>query len=247
MLELKVKIVSKRDTGELKKILEENNITPADSATEKNADIIIAYGGDGTLFHALSFEKPILPIRGEGSLGFNADISLEDLREAVKNLKDYKVEKKDMIDIVREGKIAGSGCNDIIVVGANHRSIKFNVFCNGKLLLEKVIGDGVIVSTALGSTAYNFSAGGTIIEKGIVLTLNNPHSHERKSYAFNLEDNIEVEVFGRADVVIDGKVEEKIEIEKEKVLIRKSEKVLELVKIPGFIEGFEEKKKRLLI
>jgi NAD+ kinase len=246
-----VKIISKKDSSELEKILKQNNIDISSSTDERaidNPDLIIAYGGDGTVLHSVKEKKPVLPIRANDSFGFIADMNLEQFKTAITSLDKHHIKQLPMIDLVIDGSIKDSAVNDIILVSHIPRSVKFNVYINGQLLLANVIGDGVIVSTPLGSTAYNFSSNGPILtEKNICLTLNNSHSHKNISYILSEKDIIEIEAVSDASVVCDGRIQSELPVPtNKKITIRLSDKKFSLAKIPGFEETFYQKNDRLV-
>jgi len=236
---MKVKVDCKFEATELAKVLKENSI----EIDNDNYDFIIAYGGDGTALHALR-EGPTLAIRAKDSIGYISDMNLEGFRKAVKSLESYKVQELSILELIQE-KVLDKAVNDIVLVGPA-RSVKFNVYLNGKALLSNVIGDGLIISTQLGSTGYNMSAGGPMLRsQGFCLTLNNPHSHRNLRYVLNTDDKVEIELLGPTEVLLDGRLEDKICLEG-RVEIQFSKEKAQLVKIPGFEESFTDKNKRLI-
>jgi len=242
---MKVTVVSKPNIvglTQLYAILEENSIDIAQKPDQ--ADLIIAYGGDGTVLHAIDQEKPILPVRAATSLGYIHDISLQQFREAAPNLKDRTIQKYPLLEVPN---YPGKAASEISIKPKDDRAIKVNVYHNGELLLKEVNGDGILVCTPLGSTGYNFSAGGpiTILSDNITLTLNNSHSHRKRSYVFPPEDKIEIEAIYPAQIIYDGKTKGTVPIEaNQKVTIQVSQSSMKLVKIPGFEENPYKKLER---
>lgn len=144
-------------------------------------DALICLGGDGTILHAskLVAEKNI-PILGVniGTLGFMAELEVSDLH-MLRNLPEriHNVEERMMLEVnvVSGGKtvLTDYALNDAVVTkGAVARVLQVNVNCNGTNVMS-FSGDGVILSTPTGSTAYSLSAGGPIVEpttKNILVT-----------------------------------------------------------------------------
>lgn len=137
-----------------------------------NADIAICFGGDGTILHiakqATRYGVPVLGVN-IGTMGFMAELEcteLDQLRRLATG--DYTIDSRMMLDVTvtRERNIIfHEQClNDAVITkGAVARIVHLNVFCDGVQAME-CGGDGVIVATPTGSTAYNLSAGGPIVE-----------------------------------------------------------------------------------
>ncbi|MBQ7331141.1 MAG: NAD(+)/NADH kinase [Oscillospiraceae bacterium] len=136
------------------------------------ADAIICFGGDGTiLYTAKAATRAGIPVLGIniGTMGFMAELESSELSE-LKRLAndDYKIENRMMVDVsvYRDRSIIyhDIGLNDVVISkGAIARIVHLSVACDGIQALE-CSGDGVIVATPTGSTAYSLSAGGPIVE-----------------------------------------------------------------------------------
>ncbi|MBE6974960.1 MAG: NAD(+)/NADH kinase [Ruminococcaceae bacterium] len=148
----------------------------------RSADMIICFGGDGTILHmAKTATRAGLPILGVniGTMGFIAELEnteLEQLRRLAAD--DYSIDKRMMLDVTvrRERDIIFHDIclNDVVVTkGAIARIVHLSVECDGVQALE-CGGDGVIVATPTGSTAYSLSAGGPIVEPDARSILVNP-------------------------------------------------------------------------
>ena len=136
------------------------------------ADLVICFGGDGTILHmakaATRYNIPILGVN-IGTMGFMAELEsteLDELRRLATN--DYRVDSRMMLDVtvMRDRDIIFHDIclNDAAITkGAVARIVHLGVQCDGIQALE-CGGDGIIVSTPTGSTAYNLSAGGPIVE-----------------------------------------------------------------------------------
>ena len=137
-----------------------------------NADAVICFGGDGTILHtAKAATKRGIPILGVniGTMGFLAELESTDL-DRLLFLADgnFKLDPRMMLDVTvqrdRDIIFHDICLNDVAVTkGAVARIVYLSVECDGVQALS-CGGDGIIVSTPSGSTAYNLSAGGPIVE-----------------------------------------------------------------------------------
>ena len=135
----------------------------------RGADMIIAFGGDGTILHlsktAAHRDIPVLGVN-LGSLGFMAELEQKELGRLGELMDEkYTVESRMMLDVsvVREGRVIYSNLalNEAVVTrGAVSRVIRLHIRTEQGRLLD-VTGDGVIVASPTGSTAYALSAGGS--------------------------------------------------------------------------------------
>ena len=137
-----------------------------------NADMVICFGGDGTILHmAKAATRHNLPILGVniGTMGFMAELESTELEHLSRLSKgDYTLDKRMMLDVsVLQGDkvLFHDLClNDAVVTkGAIARVVHLSVKCDEVQAME-FGGDGVIVATPTGSTAYSLSAGGPIVE-----------------------------------------------------------------------------------
>lgn len=137
-----------------------------------SADAVICFGGDGTILHtAKAATKRGIPILGVniGTMGFLAELESADLSQLPKLATgDYRLDPRMMLDVTvqrdRDIIFHDICLNDVVVTkGAVARIVYLSVECDGVQALT-CGGDGVIISTPSGSTAYNLSAGGPIVE-----------------------------------------------------------------------------------
>lgn len=136
------------------------------------ADLIICFGGDGTILHmSKTATRAGIPILGIniGTMGFMAELESTEL-DQLKRLAsgDYKIDSRMMLDVtvLRDKDIVFHDLclNDVVITkGAVARIVHLSVACDGVQAME-CSGDGVIISTPTGSTAYSLSAGGPIVE-----------------------------------------------------------------------------------
>ena len=172
----------------------------------RDVDCMIVLGGDGTVLQAARMtKKQHIPIIGVnlGTLGYMTEIEVSGLEEALERLisGDYTQESRMMLN----GRVRfadgrdreGWALNDIVISRSGPlQIIRFNIFVNGQFL-NGYHADGMIVTTPTGSTGYNLSAGGPLVEPSarlIMLTPICPHSLNQRSIILSSEDMIEIEI-----------------------------------------------------
>ena len=199
-------------------------VVPVHVASEeecmKSADILVTFGGDGTILSAARLVGPVgTPVLGInlGKLGFLAEVAPGEMAEAIRDLLDghYVVEERSVLR-GESPQLDGrklNAANDIVVAkGRSSRVIGLNILVNGKFAVT-YRGDGVILSTPTGSTAYALSNGGPIVVPGsrvLGLTPISPHSLSGRPLI--LPDDAIVTVQGPPDtedvlVSVDGQEE----------------------------------------
>ena len=175
---------------------------------ETEADCMIVLGGDGTVLRAArETVKMNIPIIGVnlGTLGYMTEIELTNLEESLERLiaGDYEKESRMMLNgkaYLGAGRTAAGWALNAIVISRSGslQIIRFNIYVNGQFLND-YSADGMIVTTPTGSTGYNLSAGGPLIEPGarlIMLTPICPHTLNQRSIILSPEDVIEIEIPG---------------------------------------------------
>ena len=183
------------------------------------AELLICFGGDGTLLHSSKAATYAgIPVLGVniGTLGFMAELESTEL-DLLRLLAEdrYTVDRRMMLDckVYRDRQLLASeiGLNDTVITkGAVARVIHLGVHCDEVKALE-LSGDGVIIATPTGSTGYNLSAGGPIVEPGAQNLLITPicaHAMQNRTIVAGANRVITVEVgkIGRknAFVSVDG-------------------------------------------
>ena len=146
----------------------------------EQTDVILTIGGDGTILHVanqtLSYHKPILGIN-LGRCGFLATCEVDELETKLSAVArgQYSLDSRMLlyVRVLGDDRWEGHALNDVVVTkGRLQQAIDFSVYCDD-ILVEHFRGDGVIVATPTGSTAYSLAAGGPILDsqtKGIVVT-----------------------------------------------------------------------------
>jgi NAD+ kinase len=173
------------------------------------ADVVIAFGGDGTLLDAAravvhsSADAPLIGIN-LGRLGFLTDAGPAELIPALEAILGGRthIEQRIMLEgvVTRAGQNVASrlALNDIVVTrGALSRMVEMDVSVDGQFVCH-VKADGLIVATPTGSTAYNLSAGGPIVHPtldALVLTPIAPHTLTHRPLVLAASARIEVRPF----------------------------------------------------
>ena len=146
-----------------------------------NADLVVCFGGDGTILHmAKTATRRGIPILGVniGTMGFMAELESTELDKlALLATGEYSVDNRMMLDVMvqrdRDIIFHDICLNDVAITkGAVARIVHLSVQCDGVQAME-CGGDGVIIATPTGSTAYSLSAGGPIVEpeaENIIIT-----------------------------------------------------------------------------
>ncbi len=166
---------SKRTKKQLKQKLDNSGFVLLPKYTEK-ADLLVCIGGDGTFLEAIhKFDFPTMPIIGinTGHLGFFQEIMpsmLDDFifyytqgRYSIQQLSTVKV--RITTDI---GTAEHVGLNEVLLKGNSTYSIHLNISIGGSFI-ERFSGDGLLIATPAGSTAYNYSLGGSIVDPRLKL------------------------------------------------------------------------------
>ena len=176
-------------------------------------DFLVSVGGDGTLIsvarRAYNFEKPVLGIH-LGTLGFLTDIMLKEVPSFLVKLKndEYRIDKRMMIEgVTSNNKYVAF--NDIVITRKSVNSmLKVDAKIDGKLF-NSYYGDGIIISTPTGSTAYNLSVGGPLVyplTNAFIVTPIAPHSLRQRPLVLPADFVIEFTITDKkgAVIIIDG-------------------------------------------
>ncbi len=176
------------------------------SIIPEDTDLVIVLGGDGTMLQAArSLAYMDIPMIGVnlGTMGYLAEVEEKDIDAALDKILrgEYEIEDRMMLRGSLEGK-RDYALNDIIVCRYQDISnIGYNIYVNDPFLYS-YFADALIVSTPTGSTGYNMSAGGPIIEPQanlILITPVCPHTLNSRSLVFSPETRIEVELLKSRD------------------------------------------------
>ena len=148
--------------------------------TIDGCELLVCIGGDGALLSAVhTYNFPEIPIVGvnTGHLGFFQELSPEDPDELDQFIKEYKdgrfrlqpLHTVQAVVTLQDGtKQIHRSLNEIVIRGLHSHSVHLDISI-GNSPIEKFSGDGILVATSAGSTAYNYSLGGSIIDPRIKL------------------------------------------------------------------------------
>lgn len=223
----------------------------------KTADLLLTLGGDGTILHLAKLAAlnrvPILGIN-MGGLGFVAELEAGEL-ESLRKLKnwDFETEQRMMVDVSvqRDGRQVYNnlGLNDAVIrEGPISHVIHLKISSDGRHLAD-IAGDGVIISTPTGSTAYSLSAGGPVVEpvaQALVVCPICTHNMRFSSYVLSPDRmlTIELERNGRKPVYLFVDESRAFSLKADdRVLVRRSKHVTRLVRLTekSFCEIFAQK------
>lgn len=162
--------VSKNTGKLLKQKFEKSGFVVAKDFDE-NAELIVCIGGDGSFLKTLhQYDFPKIPFIGvnTGHLGFFQELHPDELDEFIFKYKNNKYTLQDLktVKAVAVGggeKTEYKGLNEIVVKSKKSQIIHLNISI-GDSFIERFSGDGILVATSSGSTAYNYSLGGSIVD-----------------------------------------------------------------------------------
>lgn len=210
----------------------------------EQVDMVFVLGGDGTLLGiARRFAQHDIPILGInlGYLGFLSEAEPDSLEDAVDKVLngEYIIEERMMLEthVIREGRQLeqSSALNDVgIAKGSFSRLITSTVFVDD-MYLGTYSGDGIIVSSSTGSTAYSLSAGGPIVSPSVevlLLTPICPHTLTARSIVLSAEDSIYIKVSAThkdIGLTIDGQLGFKLKVD-DIIRVRRAPYSTQLVK-----------------
>lgn len=187
----------------------------------EDVDCVLTLGGDGTLIQAArDLSMRHLPMMGInlGTLGYLTQVSAGDNLAPVLDMllqDECRLEERMMLDgrACHLGKetYRNLALNEIVITRKDlMKVIRFQIFVNGEFL-SRWTADGVIIATPTGSTAYNLSAGGPIVQPGSQMTIMTPicaHSLNARSIVLSADDRITIVIEGGGDraqvAVFDG-------------------------------------------
>ncbi len=209
-------------------------------------DVVISVGGDGSFLNAakkaVKYKKPILCVNA-GRLAFMAGLEGNELQLLEKLTNgEYKMDERLMLDVIllRDGKvIAEDFCiNDVVLArGAKLKMTDLIVECDGKQI-NTYRGDGIIVATPTGSTAYSLSSGGPVVNpatESIILTPICTQSLFARSIIFSHENELSIypdESSTNSDLYLSFDGEETINVRMgDKVVIKKADRTADFIRI----------------
>lgn len=200
-------------------------VCPVD--TLQKTDFAVVFGGDGTILGAArqlcETKVPVIGVN-VGKLGFLAEFSSKELTEQFDRIikGDVPIEKRMIMhcDVFRGGTsiFSSTAVNDAVITsGAPFNMIEMKLAIQEQKLAV-CIGDGIVVSTPTGSTAYNLSAGGPILSanlSAIVITALSPHSLSFRPIVINAESELKIELVRinkQTTLLLDGQIQQTLQL-----------------------------------
>lgn len=207
-------------------------------------DLAIVVGGDGTLLHvARTLAEHAVPVIGvnQGRLGFLTDIPLANMEREVGKILDGECQAERRLllhaEVHRGGKVlhAARAFNDVIITkGEVARLIEYETYI-GDQFVNSARGDGIIIATPTGSTAYAMSAGGPILHPtlpALAVVPICPHTLSNRPIVVSSDSIIQIVVVGlmagQAHVTFDGQLNYNLE-DGDRIFVRRSEHWVELL------------------
>lgn len=216
-----------------------------------SADIIIAIGGDGTALRAQQMAKgPVLGIN-MGGLGFLTEVEIGDVEKSIHRLirGDYSIDRHMKLRVKINGIDTVDCTNEAVIHTRKTAKIrKFKVFA-GDTFLDRTSADGIIIATPVGSTSYNYSAGGPIVHPSLnamVITYLAPFRSRVRPMVIPGDQVLKVRLTGKDQdsyVIMDGQQEYSVD-EKDEIEISVSPEKAEFI---TFRDSFYDKIREKLI
>lgn len=250
-LELTLKFLQEAlPEAKLKRVLEEKDM--------EKFDLLLVLGGDGTLLSAArlsyGFDVPLLGVN-IGNLGFMTGVDLQGLKNALVNIDNghYKIEDRMMLtaSLLFEGEEKSfTALNDIVIhKGALGNIIYFELYVDNDFA-NSYRGDGIIITTPTGSTAYNLSASGSIMYptvEAIGVTAICPHTFGIRNLILSSSQEVKINI-GKGDeqffLSIDGQVNLGISVDTE-VTIKKAKWPTKILRLDDY-DYFDVLRKKLI-
>jgi len=229
---------------ELQAVLDVGDALPAGA---EQADLCIAFGGDGTLLSAARMlagtDVPLLGVN-MGKLGFLAEFSVEQLQEHMPDILSGQIRPTERtmlhvwVESRGEKKFDLVAANDVAIsAGAPFRMIDLDVAEDGQPI-ARYMGDGLVISTPTGSTGYNMSAGGPIVEptlEAMTITPVAPHTLSLRPIVVRSDREIRIRaarVNPGTTLCVDGQVSTGL-CDGDTVQVRRFEKLARIIPHPG--------------
>lgn len=213
----------------------------------EKVDMVILFGGDGTfLYTARYFIGTDIPILGInlGKLGFLTEIEINELDNTLEKIynNNFTVEKRMLLKtrVSRKDEIVyeNFALNDIVINrGGNAKMVRIKLYINNEFV-NSYRADGLILATPTGSTAYNLSAGGPIINpqiRAIIITPICPHTLYVRPMVISEREEVKIVVSGESEsmkITADGRDTQNLK-KQDEIMVKAAQKSISTVKFSG--------------
>ena len=256
---IKLYVKETKKAKETEEIIKNTLLNNEIKIDNNNFDLVISVGGDGTFLKMLRNHNydsnHLYSSVNAGSLGFLSSISCDQISKFVDSLKNdsYKIKKINILKtkVVFDNTSNESLCvNELTIRKSDFSSLRCDIYIDNKLL-NKYIGDGLVISTSTGSTAYNLALGGPIIDdelKTITLTplvpINNK-VYKSLSNPLVLSQNHKITIIpnGSVCLVSDGKINNFDKVKR--IELSLSDKVINCI-VPNEYDYFDNIKNKII-
>src|SRR3989338_1671090 len=177
------------------------------------ADIVLVFGGDGSLLYAVHNLKNKIPVLGIncGNIGRLMAFNENEISRKLPNVLEgkYLLDERAKLSVSADGKLIGEALNDVLIAPEKPgRLVRYSLHINGKAKGREA-DDGLIIATPTGSTAHAYSAGGPVIHEkrnSFVVVRLNPLDREKKPFVVKNNSKIEVKDLQheKLQAVLDG-------------------------------------------
>lgn len=234
---------AKKENIDVKNILPVNEKGIDKVVSKKESDLILVIGGDGTMIRTVAnligHEIPLLGIN-IGKLGFLTDLNVDSISKVLPEVFSgkYQLEERPSLSIQVDDSESLIGINEVVFhSGTVAKMLNFSIF-QEEVLISKHKSDGVIVSSATGSSGYFFSGGGPIIypteEVFAILPMFSQSSSSnplilpnRKKLKIKLKNSV------KASIVVDGREDYEV-YQGSEIIISRNESSYSLIHPPGY-------------
>ncbi|NTV00011.1 MAG: NAD(+) kinase [Methanoregulaceae archaeon] len=185
---------------------------PGISLDQAGPDLVAIVGGDGTILFTVQRMTRQIPVIGInwGEVGFLADLEQDEAFDVLMAIADgFSVEKRMRLSFSTGNRELGEALNEVLIVTSRPaKMLRFGIVIDG-ILSEEFRGDGILISTPTGSTAYSMSAGGPIVDpkvEGVVLVPLAPYMLSSRPHLISTDRSLEIRIGSAkpATLVIDG-------------------------------------------
>ncbi len=231
---MKATVITRDKTAE--KRIEQKLINASFILCKSTPEIIFIHGGDGSLVRSERLYPGIPKVALKGSPTSKTHFYDESLLDTILTKitqKDYTIKQYTKLTAKYKNTTL-EALNEIQVHNKNPGiAIRFNLYINQKQTHKNIVGDGALVATPFGSTAYYYSTGGEPFDKGIGISFNNPHQRI-KNYILPDDSTITIELIRGDALLIRDNDKKMFHMKpKDKITIKKSNNIARFLRFPG--------------